>query len=66
LVTLTGNQCQTTIPYKFLNKNPFQSTYFAVQSMAAEASTAALAMGKCRNVNRKKLIGRSSLDAKTS
>ena len=44
LVTLNGNQCQTTIPYKFLNKNPFKSTYFAVQSMAAEASTAALAM----------------------
>jgi len=44
LVNLTGNKCQTTVPYKFLNKNPFKSTYFAVQGMAAEASTAALAM----------------------
>ncbi len=32
---------QTTLPFKFLNINPFQSTYFAAQSMAAELSTAA-------------------------
>ena len=33
-----------TVPYKFLNKNPFQSIYFAVQSMAAEMSTASLVL----------------------
>ena len=30
----------TSVPYKNLNKNPFRSIYFAVQSMAAELSTA--------------------------
>lgn len=29
-----------SIPFKNLNKNPFKSIYFAVQSMAAEMSTA--------------------------
>lgn len=33
-------KCTTSVPFKFLNKNPFKSTYFAVQSMAAELSTA--------------------------
>ncbi len=36
------NECATTVsvPFKYLNKNPFKSIYFAVQSMAAEMSTA--------------------------
>ena len=38
---LTLNKCVTSVPFKRLNKNPFRSTYFAVQSMAAELSTAA-------------------------
>lgn len=29
------------VPYRWRNKNPFKSMYFAVQSMAAELSTAA-------------------------
>ena len=33
-----------TVPYKYLNKNPFRSVYFAVLSMAAELSTGILAM----------------------
>ena len=33
--------CTTSVPYKWLTKNPFNSMYFAVQSMAAELSTAA-------------------------
>lgn len=37
---IDADSCQTTVPYKWLNKNPFNSTYFAVQSMAAELSTA--------------------------
>ncbi|MBK8441947.1 MAG: DUF4442 domain-containing protein [Sphingobacteriales bacterium] len=32
-------QTVVTVPYKFLNKNPFQSVYFAVLAMAAELST---------------------------
>ncbi|GAB4329707.1 MAG: DUF4442 domain-containing protein [Flammeovirgaceae bacterium] len=41
---LSLEKCQTTIPFKFLNINPFKSIYFAAQSMAAELSTASLAM----------------------
>ncbi len=38
---LETHTCVTSVPYKWLNQNPFKSTYFAVQSMAAELSTAA-------------------------
>jgi acyl-coenzyme A thioesterase PaaI-like protein len=41
---LDENQSKVSVPFKYLNKNPFQSTYFAVQAMAAEFSTAVLAM----------------------
>jgi len=41
--TLTDEKCQTSVDYKYLNKNPFNSTYFAVLSMAAELSTGTLA-----------------------
>ncbi len=44
LVELEADHAVSTIPFKWLNINPFRSTYFAVQSMAAELSTAALAM----------------------
>ena len=44
VVKLTEEQCITSVPYKWLTKNPFQSMYFAVQSMAAELSTASTCM----------------------
>lgn len=37
---INSDRCLTSVPFKWLNKNPFRSTYFAVQSMAAELSTA--------------------------
>lgn len=37
---INEHRCITSVPFKWLNKNPFKSTYFAVQSMAAELSTA--------------------------
>ncbi|MFY0600843.1 MAG: DUF4442 domain-containing protein [Cyclobacteriaceae bacterium] len=40
VVSISENECTTSIPFKWLNKNPFKSMYFAVQSMAAELSTA--------------------------
>jgi len=42
--SLSTEKCETTVPFKFLNKNPFKSMYFAVQAMAAEISTAVPAM----------------------
>ena len=37
---LNGEVCKVSVPFKWLNKNPFQSMYFAVLGMAAELSTA--------------------------
>ena len=38
---LDEDKAITEVPYRWRNKNPFRSMYFAVQSMAAELSTAA-------------------------
>jgi hypothetical protein len=42
--SIDEQQCTVTIPYKWLTRNPFRSTYFASLSMAAELSTGALSM----------------------
>ena len=44
VTALTDERATVTIPYKYLNKNPFNSIYFACLSMAAELSTGALCM----------------------
>ena len=44
LVVLDEDKAVATVPFKPRNKNPFKSMYFAVQSMAAELSTAAPAL----------------------
>lgn len=36
--------CTVSVPYKWATQNPFRSTYFACQAMAAEMSTGVLAM----------------------
>jgi hypothetical protein len=41
---LTPNTCITTVPYGWMTRNPFGSTYFAALSMAAELSNGALAL----------------------
>ncbi|MCY2688703.1 DUF4442 domain-containing protein [Salinimicrobium sp. TH3] len=38
------NHCLTTVRHRWINQNPFNSLYFAVQAMAAELSTGALVM----------------------
>ena len=48
---LTIKELQTeksviAVPFKWFNKNPFKSMYFATQSMAAEMSTGLLALGQ--------------------
>lgn len=40
--TLDARNCETSVKYRWINQNPFQSMYFAVQCMAAELSTGAL------------------------
>lgn len=44
VVQIDNKGAQVSVPFKYLNKNPFQSIYFAVLSMAAELSTGILAM----------------------
>jgi hypothetical protein len=44
VLALDEGQCSTSVRYKYLNKNPFRSMYFAVLNMAAELSTGVLAM----------------------
>jgi len=39
VVSLTNETCKTSVPYKWFSQNPFRSTYFACQAMAAELST---------------------------
>lgn len=39
---LNENECELTIPYKFLNKNPFKTTYWAALGMAAEMANGLL------------------------
>jgi len=41
LIHLDEAKSVTEVPFRWCNKNPFNSMYFAVQSMAAELSTAA-------------------------
>jgi hypothetical protein len=41
VIELSPESCTTSVPFKWLTKNPFKSVYFAVQCMAAELSTAA-------------------------
>ena len=38
--------CITFVRYKWINKNPFNSMYWAVQGMAAELATGALVLSK--------------------
>ncbi len=39
---LTEERCEVMVRYKWLNKNPFRSTFWAVLGMAAEMSSGAL------------------------
>ena len=41
---ISTGACTVTVPYKWFSQNPFRSTYFACQAMAAELSTGALVM----------------------
>jgi hypothetical protein len=45
LRSLSTTDCVTSVPYKWLSQNPFKSTYFACQAMAAELSTGMLCIG---------------------
>lgn len=52
-LSISKNDCQVMVRYKWFNKNPFRSMYFAVQMMAAELTTGALIMLHIRENNEK-------------
>ena len=46
-------ECEVGVKHRWINQNPFNSMYFAVQAMAAELSTGALVMNKIQESNKK-------------
>lgn len=44
LKTISTEMASVTVKHRWINQNPFNSMYFAVQAMAAELSTGALVM----------------------
>lgn len=46
LIKLTESNAAISLKLNWLNKNPFKSIYFAVQSMAAELSTGVMVLDK--------------------
>lgn len=51
--SLGDRRCEVGVTHRWINQNPFNSLYFAVQAMAAELSTGALVMGHIRESKRK-------------
>ncbi len=51
LVNLSAHECQVAIPFRWINQNPFRSTYFAALSMAGEMSTGLLGLTALNSVD---------------
>ena len=50
---IDARKCQVGVRHRWINQNPFNSMYFAVQAMAAELSTGALVMKEVRDSGQK-------------
>ncbi len=50
---IDANQCTVSVKHRWINQNPFNSMYCAVQAMAAELSTGALVMFHIKNSGKK-------------
>ena len=46
------DKCIVSVKHRWINQNPFNSMYFAVQAMAAELTTGALVMFHIQKSNR--------------
>lgn len=51
--TIEETKCVATVKHRWINQNPFNSMYFAVQAMAAELTTGALVMLHIKKSKRK-------------
>lgn len=50
---ISKEQCTVSVKYRWINQNPFNSMYFAVQAMAAELTTGALVMYQIQESGKK-------------
>jgi len=46
---IDANKCVVTVKHRWINQNPFNSMFWAVQGMAAEFSTGALVIAKIKD-----------------
>ncbi len=53
LKSISHTECNVSVKHRWINQNPFNSMYFAVQNMAAELSTGALVMKSIKESNTK-------------
>ncbi|WP_281237693.1 DUF4442 domain-containing protein [Flavobacterium praedii] len=50
---IDNNKCVVSVKHRWINQNPFNSMYFAVQAMAAELSTGAMVIDKIQKSGKK-------------
>lgn len=50
---IDNERCETSVKHRWINQNPFNSMYFAVQAMAAELSTGAIVIDHIRESENK-------------
>jgi len=50
---ISTEKCTVSVKHRWVNQNPFNSMYFAVQAMAAELTTGALVMYHIKNSGKK-------------
>ena len=50
---INNEVCKATVTHRWINQNPFNSMYFAVQAMAAELTTGALVMNQIQQSGQK-------------
>ncbi len=49
---IDNNKCVVVVKHRWINQNPFNSMFWAVQGMAAELATGALLMNKIKESNK--------------
>ncbi|CAN1533716.1 Protein of unknown function DUF4442 [Flavobacteriaceae bacterium] len=50
---IDSDKCIVAVKHRWINQNPFNSMYFAVQAMAAEMTTGAMVIDKIQNSGKK-------------
>lgn len=50
---ITEQKCVVSVKHRWINQNPFNSMYFAVQAMAAELSTGAMVIAQIQQSGKK-------------